>query len=201
MELNKNYIERDLIIFDEEIDWSKSSGGIQSFKIGLDKLEALFVKKFINPKDRQNASPTNKQFFEFMKKHDKYPLIAHGYAVSPRRNDYRVSIEGLLMPERYVDEKIKRIFLTWTHVTGEHKPDSYHDGGDLYCWWDEYMKEYEEKCGNCNGTGFGKPNKNGRRYWFKKCKGTGTLDWLEKIYGKKWKVIKEMENAFLEGRI
>jgi hypothetical protein len=46
--------------------------------------------------------------------------------------------------------------------------------------------EHTYSCALCNGTGFEKPNKNNRRYWRKKCKGVGKLDWLEKIFGKRW---------------
>ena len=46
------------------------------------------------------------------------------------------------------------------------------------------IKEYEEKCTECSGRGWFW-TEDDERYSCNNCGGTGKLDWLEKIKGKK----------------
>ena len=59
------------------------------------------------------------------------------------------------------------------------------------------LKEYEEICPECCGKG---EKINPMMIWrCEKCGGTGKIDWLEKMFGKKLNVLQEMNNAFMEG--
>ena len=90
--LNSDQVRRDEIL---GIDYhSDYLGGTESF-VGLtiDELNQLLRENFIDPYDRQNDSPTVDEFREFLTDHPE--VTAHGYAVDKKRNDYRVSIEGI----------------------------------------------------------------------------------------------------------
>jgi len=59
----------------------------------LNVLKDLIDNKFAFEDERQNSSPSIGDFIEMMK---EYPILkAHGYIISPRRDDYRLSLEGL----------------------------------------------------------------------------------------------------------
>jgi len=72
-------------------------GGTQNFKwLSLEKLNKLIKNNFVNLEERQNPeAPTIREFWELLKKYPNEPVILHGYIVSPKRDDYRISIEGL----------------------------------------------------------------------------------------------------------
>ena len=86
--------ERDLLVFGREIDWSKEGlGGTMHFeRCPLAVLQKLLANGTLDPDDAQNEAPSSRQFMAFMALHPK--LLAHGYVVSPSRDDCRVSIEG-----------------------------------------------------------------------------------------------------------
>lgn len=86
---------RDKILFGEAVDWKKrGGGGTEHFEnLTFENLEKLFTLGVIDPEDTQNDSPTMQEYREVMKKNPCF--TAHGYAVSPEREDYRVTIEGL----------------------------------------------------------------------------------------------------------
>jgi len=88
--------ERDALIFADPIDWSKDRNGVKRFEgLSLDNLKAMLSKGFIDPNENQNNSPDTEEFAEFMENHPKF--TAHGYIVSPYRNDARVTLEGVTM--------------------------------------------------------------------------------------------------------
>ena len=95
MELNKDVNRRDQIVFGEPYNKSDYKfGGIVRFReMDLETLDTLFKENFIDPNETQNDSPTTLEIFEFMKAHPDF--TCHGYAVSPERDDYRISIEGV----------------------------------------------------------------------------------------------------------
>lgn len=131
--LNKDYKERDQIIFGREITWGSDAdtfGGTLQFEdLTLTQLEKLRDNRFLELDDAQNNAPTISRFMLFMKEHKG--VLAHGYAVSPTRDDYRVSIEGL----EFCGECTTEMQLAFSRlcrsadeieITGEH----------LYCWYD-----------------------------------------------------------------
>ena len=105
-------------------------GGVRHFeKLGLDDLSKLFERNFIDPEDAQNESPTAKEMCEFMQRHPSF--TCHGYAVSPDRNDYRVTIEGVerngaVTMEMFVD------FVSLFRYADEFEASQ----NGLYCWYD-----------------------------------------------------------------
>jgi hypothetical protein len=53
----------------------------------------LLEERYLDPDRRQNDSPTSSEFFAFLRRHPE--VLAHGYATSIEREDYRVTIEGV----------------------------------------------------------------------------------------------------------
>lgn len=127
---NKDYVSRDKIL-KLNVDWQKDkTGGIKEFEeIDVKTFETLLVQKYIDPSDSQNESPTAKEFFQFM---CKYPSIkAYGYAVSPKRNDYRVTIEGIYVLNKDITPNLKKDFMEFCKSADEISTDE-----GLSSWWD-----------------------------------------------------------------
>lgn len=98
--------ERDALIekfFKKEDKYGRWLGGVEKFD-GLDQatLQILIDKKYADPDERQNYSPTIGEFNEFLKKHPKFKAIA--YAVEGKRSDCRISIEGIHGEDLTVEE-------------------------------------------------------------------------------------------------
>ena len=56
-------------------------------------LEKLIEMGFADPQDSQNNAPNIATILEFLKRNPSF--TAHGYAVTPHRSDYRISLEGV----------------------------------------------------------------------------------------------------------
>jgi len=99
--MNKDFKRRDELL--NLINEQYECGGIVSFdNLDVETFKKLLDEDFVDPNRRQNYSPTAYEFYEFMV---KYPqLKAIGYAVSPKRSDYRISIEGLICSDDISDE-------------------------------------------------------------------------------------------------
>lgn len=105
------------------------SGGTESFdNLDVDTLRLLIEEGYADPEMNQNDSHTTNEFYEFMLKHPD--IKAHGYAVSPDRDDYRMTIEGLSgEPTNDMETVADFIKLCrWADAC------SIEDG--LYSWWD-----------------------------------------------------------------
>jgi hypothetical protein len=127
---NKDYRTRDRIL-GLNAEWGKdNSGGIARFEdLNVKTFETLLLEKYIDPEGSQNESPSAKEIFYFMV---KYPqVLAYGYAVSPDRDDYRTTIEGLFVPSSEVTPQLKKDFEEFCEDADEIETDS-----DLYSWWD-----------------------------------------------------------------
>lgn len=126
--LNKREKQRDNIIFGEH-NTRAYTGGIRRFEnLPLGKLEELINSNFIDTRDRQNAAPTIKDIYEFMKKYPAY--TAHGYAVTIKRDDYRVSLEGV-SKERGADSPQELADFTELFKFADEFSTS-----PMYCWFD-----------------------------------------------------------------
>ena len=122
--------ERDMIIYGEGYLPSKYSGGVRCFeKLELKALEKLLDKGMIDPEGTQNYSPTVEEFYGFMQKH---PLFtAHGYTVSPERDDCRTTIDGI----EYNGAVTMEMVIDFTDLC--KGADEFLVGTDhLYCWYD-----------------------------------------------------------------
>jgi hypothetical protein len=147
-EFNKDYKTRDQIMIPylkERYNHDIVNYDVLTFgRLPINVLQDLVDKKFIDPEEAQNDSPSVREFMEHM---IKYPtLLAHGYIVSNKRKDYRISIEGLHIPKVMLGNSIK--FLK--EKLPKYPPKKYlklhfknanefiFDEEDqmFWCWWD-----------------------------------------------------------------
>jgi hypothetical protein len=64
-----------------------------------------------------------------------YPEVrAHGYVVSPDRDDYRVTIEGLECPEFKLTEDSFGLYINFVKLC--RHADELEINSELYSWWD-----------------------------------------------------------------
>jgi len=92
---NRDSARRDrLLHFVSQFDGATYSGGMASVDdLDATMLATLIEAKFIDPYERQNASPTVWEIFRFLCRHPQ--VSAGGYAISPDRPDYRMSIDSI----------------------------------------------------------------------------------------------------------
>ena len=132
MNLNKQKVnDRDMILFNELYDEQKYSMG------GIRKIESILFEDYvdllrvgaIDPYDRQNDAPCADEIMKFVWAHPNF--YAFGYAVSPQRDDYRVSIEGVACTEEYSLQDVWDFFEVFPY------PDELTiQKGLLRCWYD-----------------------------------------------------------------
>ncbi len=131
--LNENYKRRDEIIFGE-YDEKKYLGGIRNFHCPRETIIGLLNEGFIDPDECQNYSPFVKDFLEYTK--DLNNVEFECYAVSPKRDDYRVSIEGVTVVMHDTDfDNVSRLVETFhgaDEFSFEHVQNDYY----LHAWWD-----------------------------------------------------------------
>lgn len=129
-EFNKDSKERDSIIFGEPQDWGRKNGGILSFDAMLsEQLDELVRLKHADPETCQNCSPSIAEFLEFLKENQGF--LAHGYVVSPNRDDYRVSVEGIT----YSGDASKEEIITFVNFC-HHADELELENNFLRAWWD-----------------------------------------------------------------
>jgi len=96
---NRDYATRDTIIFGQPIDWQNQRlGGLHYFDaLTVDQLQELLDRGFADPAERQNCSPTIGEIFQFgqAQKSKGFDWTFQGYVISPDREDYRVSVDGI----------------------------------------------------------------------------------------------------------
>ena len=91
--LNRDVKTRDEIIFGK-YESKAYKGGLRRFdNLSLEKLKKLVECKFIRLEECQNNSPSVREFIEFMEKYSGYTVM--GYAISVKRTDYRVTLDGI----------------------------------------------------------------------------------------------------------
>ena len=120
---------RDSLLFDDGYQPREYGGGIRRFTAAdACTIAKLIAFGFLDPEDCQNDSPTAAEFLEFMHEHQGF--LAHGYAVSPDRDDYRVTIEGI-GKLAHISEEDREAF-GWFRDADEY----YCGAGECYCWYD-----------------------------------------------------------------
>ena len=134
--MNRDVETRDKIIFGK-YDPEKYWGGIRQFTCSADTIRELSKQGFINDDECQNWSPSTIDFLDFIDgAEDKIVAEFECYAVSPDRNDYRVTIEGinLTIPDGEFDLFVLAIgnFRGADEFTIEHADGEYYIGA----WWD-----------------------------------------------------------------
>ena len=94
-----DYNKKDYKIRDSMLDRTTSLNDGGRYDIfwfeGLkaETLEKLIQMGFADPQDAQNDAPDIGTILAFLKRNPSF--TAHGYAVTPHRTDYRISLEGV----------------------------------------------------------------------------------------------------------
>lgn len=112
------------------MDWSKTPKGIRAFNALTQSTGQTLVREgFLNPEDKQNEAPTAGQILNFMA---QYPeIVAHGYVVSPFREDTRITLTGIRVPPDVSNVAARVAALEFClHA------DDVRSSGEIYCWWD-----------------------------------------------------------------
>jgi hypothetical protein len=128
--LNRDWQTRDRIL-GISVRWGEDDlyGTFRVDRIELSTLKQLLSGNFIDPAEQQNEAPTVAEFDEFMRKHSG--SYAFGYAVSPTRPDYRVSLEGIAIPGHVVTPAVREAARALCHDADETAFEA-----EIYCWWD-----------------------------------------------------------------
>lgn len=126
--------KREQILFGRSYDeGSYSCGGTCHFDdMTVAKAEELMRLGYMDPEETQNDSPTVQQFVDFIKGYgnpDSWRL--HGYAVSPLREDVRVSVEGIESVERIDTDALLEFA-----IANRYAAELLCSDGMAYCWYD-----------------------------------------------------------------
>jgi hypothetical protein len=132
--LNGDYLTRDFIIFGE-YDEKKYLGGIRNFTCHLELLKKLVDCNFAAIDECQNYSPSIKDFLDVAENMTS-DVLFECYAVSPERDDYRITVEGVSVIIKDSNYKDLTLFIESFHDSDEfsieHIDSEYH----LRAWWD-----------------------------------------------------------------
>lgn len=134
----EDYRVRDVMIFGKPVRWDKSLGGILRFEgLPLKTLNWLIEHGHADPKDCQNNAPSLGDIRDFMERNKtKAWITVHGYAVSPKRGDYRVTIEGARI--MHATREAFQAFVDMFRTADEFEIDfgSSDFEGSGRCWYD-----------------------------------------------------------------
>ena len=121
--------QRDMILFGEPYNEEKYFGGVRHFDgMTADEYSRLFAIGAIDPEDSQNCAPAAWEIYEFIKEHPSF--TAHGYVVSPERDDHRISLEGVDGTYESIEEM--QDFITLFRFADEFSISN----GEAYAWFD-----------------------------------------------------------------
>ena len=112
---------------------SKPYGGVYDFShLDYSGLKELIEKKYILLSERQNYSPTVKQWYNLVEENNlQNKLYFHGYIVEADRGDRRISLEGIEadLDTQFTENQWKALRdITYSADSFREKP--------LRCWWD-----------------------------------------------------------------
>ncbi len=108
-------------------------GGICHFEhLTYETARELLERGFISPEDRQNEAPRAEDFIRFMAEHEPERWFLHGYAVSPAREDVRISIEGIGSIGSLSDHDMVDFLRTFSSADSLFAED----GRPVFCWYD-----------------------------------------------------------------
>ena len=136
--MNKNYNKRDNIIFGENYNKEKYLGGVRYFEQMTRKtLKQLLADGFIESDECQNCSPTTEEFLKETEGFDDYVLF-EGYTVSPERDDYRITIDAVIIKIPYHEHDALSRFVEAYQGADEFSlsPDNSQKTYILRAWWD-----------------------------------------------------------------
>lgn len=125
--------ERELLVFGEELDMEKYKyGGTRGFsEMAPETARKLMELGYLDPEETQNCSPEAEYMVQFCEEMgDGWTL--HGYVVSPKRCDCRITFEGVESDTLCTAEeaiKFMRAFRYADEVCADI-------GTMAYCWYD-----------------------------------------------------------------
>ena len=136
--MNKDVNERDNMLFGEDYNEEFYSGGCRWFDgISLETLKWLVSEGFADKEEAQNSSPSIGEFIEETNGYND-SVTFDGYAVSPQRDDYRVSIDTVNVEIPFDEPDLLAHFVSSFHYADEFSisPDSLRKIYTLRAWWD-----------------------------------------------------------------
>ena len=131
---NTDYPTRDAIIFGMQINWEEVGGGAKNFYyLTLEKLYQLIEHNFALITEKHNESPSIGDFFTFaeIQAVNSYIFTFEGYAIMPRRCDYRISLDGIVFNGDYSPQLLAD-FRDFVGVPDELSIEPNY----LRAWWD-----------------------------------------------------------------
>lgn len=132
--MNHDYRRRDEIIFGG-YDPKEYCGGCRRGIISYDVLKQLMDEHFIDKTECQNDSPTAQDFLdytEFFRDDTTFEI----YAISPERDDYRVTVEGVQVDIDDTEHDKITSCVEVFHWADEFSFDHYDGKYHLRAWWD-----------------------------------------------------------------
>lgn len=125
--LNKDSKTRDGIL---GLDAARGFGGIKRFEgATFDTLRDLERRNFLHAEEAHNGAPSIGEIMAFLYRHPDF--TAHGYAVDPERDDYRISLEGVSLDRKPSFEELSDFARAFRHA------DDFRIAEDgLFCWFD-----------------------------------------------------------------
>lgn len=141
MIFNKDVQTRDQIIKANSDFYDESfEGGIKHFKrLKPAALYKLIDQQFADPDDYQNMAPTIQEFLEFAQKYPELKPTFSGYAVESKRDDYRVSIDEIVLENPVINSRSTLIaFAELTRNSDDiiDYADNKTNDNAIGIWWD-----------------------------------------------------------------
>lgn len=136
--MNKNVDQRDNMLFGEPYNEDHYCGGCRWFdEISLETLKWLVSEGYADTEEAQNSSPSIGEFIEETNGFED-SVTFDGYAVSPKRDDYRVSIDSVNVEIPFDQPDMLAHFTEAFHFADEFNisPDNLRKEYMLRAWWD-----------------------------------------------------------------
>jgi len=133
--MNKDYKRRDEIIFGNYRASRYESGGCARADISIVQLKQLIEEDFINVHENQNDSPNVLEFLNDIEGHEDNAIFEI-YAISPDREDYRVTIEGINIDISDSDKDALCYFIEQWRYADEFTINNMANGYSIRAWWD-----------------------------------------------------------------
>ena len=127
--------EREQMVFGRDFDWKRYRyGGVSHF----DNLPPIAARKliqrgYLKREDCQNSSPSAEEIIDFCESFPAADWYLHGYAVSPARDDCRITIEGCGTDGPVEDPSTIITFAKFFRYADELTAGL---DSPLYCWYD-----------------------------------------------------------------
>lgn len=133
--MNKDVKRRDEIIWGDYNEKRYLSGGCARFDITAEKMKQLIDEDFVDLQENQNESPTTEEFMNAILGCEDWVQF-EAYAISPDRDDYRITIEGIdiWIPAPHEYDMCR--FVEEFRYADEFSLNADENGYHLRAWWD-----------------------------------------------------------------